>query len=205
MCDGKIVAFISNNEPDARVKDSNGVPWSADFGHTAFVESSERLVPIFQSTYPGERLVIVLSGSNRINSWALGSWVPHNHLVCIPVAFADFMTDEDELAFLIGHEIGHTRDPSPLCGSVQAYAQLNREQKVACESRADEIGYWFLRQAGYSPYAAAGAFGRIEMYSGDTQTGILGLFRQMNIDHPITPKRIENMRRLLIEEARAAR
>jgi predicted Zn-dependent protease len=78
-----------------------------------------------------------------------------------------------------------------------------RDQQVTCESRADEIGYKLIRKAGYSPYAAAGSFGRLEMYSGDTRTGIAGWFQQMSTDHPITPARVEKMRALLIQEVQA--
>src|SRR5579864_457855 len=207
ICDGPVLAFISSKDAEPRVKNNSGKDFDqADpLQDSAFVQSTQRLVPIFEATYPSERLLIVLSASEQINAWAIGSWKPHNHLVCVPLAFAEFMGNEDELAFMIGHEIGHTRDPNPLCGSYRSYVQLAREQQVACESRADEIGYWFLRQAGYSPFAAAGGFGRLEMYSGDTQTGLTGLFHQMSINHPITPKRIENLRRMLIEEQRAAR
>lgn len=207
ICDGPVLASISSKDAEPRVKNNSGKDFDPvdPLQDSPFVPSAQRLVPIFQATYPSERLIVVLSASQQINAWAVGSWKPHNHLVCVPIAFAEFMGNEDELAFMIGHEIGHTRDPEPLCGSYRSYTQLNREQKTACESRADEIGYWFLRQAGYSPYAAAGGFGRLEMYSGDTQTGIMGILRQLSIDHPITPKRIENMRHLLINESRAAR
>lgn len=207
QCDGPVLAYISSKDAEPRVKNNSGQDFDPvdPLQDSPFVQSTQRLVPIFEATYPSERLIIVLSASEQISAWAVGSWKPHNHLVCVPMAFVDFIGNEDELAFMIGHEIGHTRDPEPLCGSQGAYVQLNREQQVACESRADEIGYWFLRHAGYSPYAAAGGFGRLEMYSGDTQTGITGLFHQLSMNHPITPKRIENMRKLLMEELRATR
>jgi Zn-dependent protease with chaperone function len=179
-------------------------------GMAAFRRSTERLMPIFQSGYPRDRLIIALISSNVINAWAVAHWITSqgdpNHpspvsLICVATGFIDFMTDEDELAFVVGHEIGHTIDAASSCGSAAIYATLPRESKVICEMRADEEGYKLIRQAGYSGYAAAGAFGRIEMYYGDTATGMVGWLRQMALNHPITPKRIENMRRLLMAES----
>jgi predicted Zn-dependent protease len=111
-----------------------------------------------------------------------------------------FMGNEDEIAFIIAHELGHALDDG--CKAPPGIRHTAYEQ-VQCETRADEIGYQLLRRAGYSPYAAAGAFGRLEMYSGDTHTGIIGWFRQIASDHPITPRRIENMRKLLLKEVQA--
>ncbi len=173
----------------------------------SFTRSAERLIPLFKAAFPDGRLIVAVSSSSEISAWTIQSWGTDTggrraSLVCIPTGFIDFIGNEDELAFSIAHEIGHTVDTDPGCRS---YGSLSRDAKVICESRADEIGYHLMRQAGYSAYAAAGVFGRLEMYSGDTHTGLTGLFAQLASDHPITPKRIENMRRLLIEELRAAR
>jgi Peptidase family M48 len=178
-------------------------------GMGAFLRSTKRLMPIFQSEFPHDRLIIALISSDVVNAWTYPHWIPsqgdENHpspvsLICVTTVFIDFASDEDELAFFIGHEIGHTVDEA-----CRLRTQRTRENQTVCETRADETGYKLMRQAGYSPYAAAGAFGRWEMYTGDTATGIVGSFLQMQSDHPITPRRIENMRRMLIEELRAAR
>lgn len=183
----------------------NGIPQEGtkffQLADPIFVRSTERLLPVFKSSYPNIRVVIAVTSSNVINAFAFPNFAsdPTNGnrvaLVCVPNTFIQFMGEEDELGFIIAHELGHTVDEA-----CRQRTQVTRTNQVICEQRADEIGYWLSRQAGYSPYAAAGAFGRLEMYSGDTSTGLLGLFRQLASDHPITPNRIANMRRLLLSE-----
>jgi Zn-dependent protease with chaperone function len=178
-------------------------------GMGAFLRSVERLMPIYQAQFPRDRVIVALVSSDIVNAWTFAHWIPDqgdpNHpspvsLICVTTVFIDFASDEDELAFFIGHEMGHTVDEP-----CRLRTQKTRDNQAVCEMRADESGYQLMRQAGYSPYAAAGAFGRWEMYTGDTATGIVGTFSQLSMDHPITPRRIENMRRMLIEEWRAAR
>jgi predicted Zn-dependent protease len=154
----------------------------------AFARASQNLLPMREHE---PRVIIALVSKSEINANAHTS--AQLSIVCIPSAMVDFMGNEDEIAFIVAHELGHTIDS--VC-----FGQHNRQDQVACEMRADEIGFQHLILAGYSPYAAAGAFGRLEMYSGDTSTGLTGLFRQLGIDHPITPNRITNMRRLLLSE-----
>jgi len=194
----KVGGVIDDNDPSR-----------PSFG--AFKRSSERVIPAFKATFSGAasepRVIVAVVSNAEISAWTVQRWGSDSKghtisLVCVPTAFVDFIGNEDELAFVIGHEIGHAVDTDPGCRN---YGSLAREAKVVCEIRADAIGYHLLRLANYSPYATAGVFGRLEMYSGDTHTGITGMFAQLAIDHPITPKRIENMRRLLIEELRAAR
>jgi len=203
-CGGAFMGAIdSAGEPPKAGGYLDGDP--SRFG--AFVRSSERILPAFKAAYPDAHVIVAVVSNGEINAWTVQRWGSDSQgrrisLVCMPTVFVEFIGNEDELAFVIGHEIGHAVDTDPGCRS---YGSLAREAKVLCEIRADAIGYHLLRQANYSPYAAAGYFGRIEMYSGDTHTGITGMFTQLAIDHPITPKRIENMRRLLIEELRAAR
>jgi predicted Zn-dependent protease len=76
-------------------------------------------------------------------------------------------------------------------------------EQQGCESRADTIGFRILRAAGYSPYDAAGALGRLEMYFGDTNTGVLARLSAMASDHPMTPDRLKHMRALLLQSGAA--
>jgi len=196
----RIDSFGSN--PVVTDNQDNALPDGDTLADPIFVRSTERLLPVFKSSYPNIRVVIAVTSSNVINAFAAPDFAsdPTNGnrvaLVCVPNTFVRFMGEEDELGFIIAHELGHTVDEA-----CRQRTQVTRANQIICEQRADEIGYWLLRQAGYSPYAAAGAFGRLEMYSGDTSTGLSGLFRQLASDHPITPNRIANMRRLLLSES----
>lgn len=206
-CKGPMMAGIDSHVDNPHVADrSNRILEPGDPpASPAFVQAAERLISAFKSAFPNDRVLITLASSNVINAWTEYDWSQgtdrrHVALVCVPTAMVDFMGDEDELAFIIAHELGHATDEG-----CRAYASMPRANKAVCEIRADEIGYKLLRAAGYSPYAAAGAFGRLEMYYGDTHTGLTGMFQQMSSDHPITPNRIDHMRRMLIQETRAAR
>jgi hypothetical protein len=78
---------------------------------------------------------------------------------------------------------------------------LLAEQRT-CESRADTIGFAMFTDAGYNPFDAAEAFGRLEMYSGDVSSGIVARLAALGRAHPMTPDRIAHMRTLLIASLR---
>jgi predicted Zn-dependent protease len=169
-------------------------------------------------------IYIALVNSNVINAWAVTLNMTTS-LICLPVVMAHFMGDaEGELAFIISHEIGHALDDvcknesgrlaiaqsrgslgaffGGLLGGAQGAAASSRiSQQRGCEARADEIGFVIFTAAGYNPYDAAGAFGRLEMYMGDTSTGILARLSSLGSDHPMTPDRIKHMRMLLMNYA----
>jgi predicted Zn-dependent protease len=205
-CKGVLMAGIDSSRENPKLADrgDRNLEPGDPLVSAAYAQAVQRLVPVFKSSFPNDRVLISLSSSNVVNAWTQYDWAQgtnglHVALVCVPTAMVDFMGDEDELAFIIAHELGHAVDEG-----CRNYGTMQRGNKVLCEIRADEIGYRLMRQAGYSPYAAAGAFGRIEMYIGETQTGLVGFLAQLSSDHPITPKRIEHMRSLLIDEWRAA-
>jgi predicted Zn-dependent protease len=150
-------------------------------------------------------------------------------LICVPVAMVHFMGDaEGELAFIISHEIGHTVDDvcktqegrvaiansrgslgalfgGVMSGQQGAAAASKTSQQRGCEARADEIGFRIFTASGQNPYDAAGAFGRLEMYMGDTSTGVLARLSALGSDHPMTPDRIKNMRTLLVNYEKSGR
>ena len=170
------------------------------------------------------RVYIALVNSNVINAWAT-NFSMNQSMICMPVAMVHFMGDaEGELAFILSHEIGHTVDDQckteqgrlaiaqsrgslgailgGLLGGEKGAAAASRlSQQKGCEARADGIGFYIFTASGYNPYDAAGAFGRLEMYMGDTKTGVLARLSALGSDHPMTPDRIEHMRALLINYA----
>jgi predicted Zn-dependent protease len=176
----------------------------------------ERLAPIL-ARVPGYEINVAVVDSNIINAstFPLGQRAA---LICIPTAIVRFMGDgEGEMAFVFAHELGHALDDT--CKSNAGRAQiapptisgeLNRllggsgrnplAEQRACENRADEIGVVIFTAAGYDPFDAAGAFGRLEMLTGDTSTGIVGRLAAMGSDHPMTPDRIRHMRAMLFRQ-----
>lgn len=170
------------------------------------------------------RTYVALANSPVINAWAT-NFNLNISMICVPVAMVHFMGDaEGELAFILSHEIGHTLDDrckteegrlavansrgslgavlgGLLGGQKGAAAASKISQQRGCEERADEIGFYVFTASGYNPYDAAGAFGRIEMYLGDTRTGIFARLNALGSDHPMTPDRIRHMRVLLINNA----
>lgn len=185
----------------------------------------KRLGPVIK--VDGRHIIYVaLARSNAINSWELSLDATH-FLVCIPVAMVRFMSGtEGELAFVVSHELGHALDD--LCrtaegrlavaksqgsiaaalgelfgGARGAYQLSGLAQEKGCEERADEIGFLIFTRAGYNPFDAAGAFGRLEMYNGDTG-GVLSKVKALGSGHPMTADRIKHMRQLLIRDIQEA-
>ena len=168
-----------------------------------------KLAPILDQDKQ-HRVYIAVANNNEINAWAT-NFNMTDSLICVPVAMVHFMGNaEGELSFIIAHEIGHTVDD--VCKTQEGrvavatsrsslgaiFATNKTNQQRGCEARADEIGFRIFTASGQNPYDAAGAFGRIEMYMGDTSTGMLARLNALGSDHPMTPDRIKNMRTLLI-------
>jgi predicted Zn-dependent protease len=194
--------------------------------HTELNRIAQRLYSVVKDD--GRHHVhIALLHSNAINSWEATVDATH-FLVCIPQAMVRFMGDaEGELAFVVAHELGHALDDvcrtadgrlavaksqgsiaaalgQLLGGARGAYELSGLAQEKGCEERADEIGFLIFTQAQYNPFDAAGAFGRLEMYSGDTG-GVLNQVRALSSGHPMTADRISHMRELLLRDARNSR
>jgi Zn-dependent protease with chaperone function len=174
-----------------------------------------RLQPVLANA-PDNDIDVALVTTNEINAWTVPLG-PRSSLICIPVVMVRFIgQSEGEMAFIVAHELGHALDEA--CKSDLGRAQVARptvsgsldrllggsgrnalEEQRTCESRADEIAFRIFTAARYNPFDAAGAFGRIEMYLGDTSTGVIGRFLALSSDHPITPDRIRHMRALLVQ------
>lgn len=173
----------------------------------------QRLAPILSQVQGFEiHLAVVDSAEINASEHDLNA---KSALVCIPTGIVRFMGEaEGEMAFVYAHELGHAFDNT--CKSATGRAQIAPPtlrgeldkllggsgripvvEQQTCENRADEIGFRIFTAAGYNPYDAAGGFGRLEMYIGDTSTGVLGRLAAMGSNHPITPDRIRHMRALL--------
>jgi predicted Zn-dependent protease len=188
--------------------------------HDELVQIEKRIAPVINPDQ-SHLIYVALAQNSEINAWAIPLDMAHS-LVCVPIAMVHFMGDaEGELAFIVSHELGHAVDDQCktqqgrlavaesrgsigallggiLGGTHGAYQASQLAQQKGCEARADEIGFAIFTKAGYNPFDAAGSFGRLEMYLGDTQTGVLARLNAISSDHPMTPDRINHMRELLI-------
>lgn len=99
------------------------------------------------------------TNSNAINASAVNGTDVH-----IEVALGELIGDSpSELAFVIGHELGHI------------YQQRTGKFLFNTDKELD-ADYWSLWMeivAGYDPYAAAGVFGKLGMATGTANLGIL--------------------------------
>jgi Zn-dependent protease with chaperone function len=100
--------------------------------------------------------------------------------------------DRGELAFVIAHELGHIQDSD--ChehGLIQGIRGTALQRM--CENNADMIGLQYLMAAGYSPFDAAGAMGKLMLLSG-SDTTITGIFLGRFLsDHPVDVDRIRHI------------
>jgi predicted Zn-dependent protease len=160
------------------------------------------LINVESRTGRVKNVIVALVDSNEINAYNF-RLLFNESLICLPVEMVRFTDgDEGELAFVLGHEFGHAYDDQ--CKSQQGRAavaggsQNQLVQQRVCESRADTIGFDLLVGAGYSPFDAAAYFGRFEMFSGDSRTGVLARLKGLLSNHPITPDRIEHLHQLIL-------
>ena len=135
------------------------------------------LIRIEARTNRPKNVMVAFVDSNEINAHTF-HLSADDSVICMPVIMARVVSlNEGELAFILAHEFGHAYDDT--CGTTEGRMQVaggSRSplaQQRACETRADTYGFDILVAAGYSPLDAAGAFGRLEMISGDTSTSLL--------------------------------
>ena len=160
-------------------------------------------------------IAVVVSNGPFLNAWNVQVFTDST-LICIPVALVYFMqSDEGELAFILGLEIGHATDAR--CKDPSGRAHVGDESKSgaalavffghgsgdgagdqrACETRADEFGVKLMTHAGYDPEDAAAALGRLSGYSGDTGAGLFGRLSALRNEHPLIAARIRHIRKLI--------
>ncbi|HUZ46416.1 MAG TPA: M48 family metalloprotease [Terriglobia bacterium] len=113
--------------------------------------------------------------------------------VVITLTATEWLQSDDDVAFVLGHEMGHAND------SGQS-TTVNTEQN---EERADAIGMGFLMFAGYDARASAQALELIKGERGQGLAGNLGGMFQAGLQkllnpsepHPLNSARIQLMKR----------
>jgi predicted Zn-dependent protease len=167
-----------------------GAPWAPDSPQrTKAAPIFQKLMPTFQRQYAGQSVTFLVVKSPIINAWTIVS--DSRSLICMPTAMIDFLSSDGEVAFIMGHEMGHAVDQA--CKGPKNDMTVHR----TCESRADAVGFDLLVKSGFSPYDAGAAFGKLEMYSGDIKTDLRAQLQALGRDHPMTPDRVQHMRDLL--------
>ncbi len=167
-------------------------------------------------------ITVAVTYSARLNAWNVKQ-SSSDSLICVPMGLVRFMGSEGELAFILGHEIGHASDDR--CKDPDGRARVADESKPgtalallfghgsgdgareqrACETRADEFGLNLITRAGYDPEDAAAALGRISGYfPGDNGAGLFERFAALRNEHPLMADRIRHLHKL-IEHPRSAR
>jgi Zn-dependent protease with chaperone function len=160
-------------------------------------------------------IAIVVSNSPLLNPWNVEIFADSS-LICVPAGLVHYMgNDEGELAFILGHEIGHASDDR--CKNFSGRAQVADESKSGtalailfghgagdgaanqrvCETRADEFGLNLMTRAGYNPADAPAALGRLSGYSSDTGAGLFGRLGALRNEHPLLADRIRHIRKLI--------
>ena len=155
--------------------------------------------------------VLHISDEAIVNAWA----TPKTGDVYITEQMLGLLGDnKDEIAFVLGHEIGHVlgywtgmsaqlqkpqmeEDLGNLLSALgllleSGEAKKNRYSQVE-ERLADAIGFHLIWHVGYNPHDAAGFFGKLQMYQGATDPGVR-MWMPYLLDHPFDEDRIDNLR-----------
>jgi predicted Zn-dependent protease len=170
-----------------------GAPWAPSSPEAVRIDQLlPKLKASFTREYPGRSVLFVPVKSPVINAWTIVGDTKKS-MVCMPTGFIDFLSGDGEIAFVMGHEIGHAVDQACM------RTRKDKAEQRVCEARADAVGFDLLVKSGFSPYDAAAAFGKIEMYSGDTKTGMGAKLLALGNSHPMTPDRIEHMHNMLTQ------
>jgi hypothetical protein len=105
----------------------------------------------FQYTDPNTHQTSFNASSNRVTG----------HLM-IPYSISELMSDSpSEIAFITAHELGH-QIQARIKGGQPVFANFTNDT----ETDADIVGMFLTINAGYDPYAAAGALAKFAMASG---------------------------------------
>lgn len=165
-------------------------PWAPDSPERARMHQVlMRIQPTIKRQYPKEPIAYITVKSATINAWTVPG--RPQSFVCMPTAMIDFMSNDGELAFVMGHETGHAVDEA-----CKGHARDNATQRT-CETRADAVAFDLLVKSGFSPLDAGAAFGKLEMYSGDIRTDGKAQLQALARNHPMTPARVQHMHDML--------
>src|SRR5260370_14734012 len=141
----------------------------------------------------GRKIIIAPVSSWDINAWNTNTedvkWAAGQpiagesvSLICVPQGIIEFFMDApEELEAVVAHEIGHAVD-IPCYLDVRPRTSFPPLVQQACESRADAFALNVFIAQHKNPYAVAGAFGRLEMFSGDTSTGFFARLKNLPND-----------------------
>lgn len=159
---------------------------------------------------------VVLINSEVINAWTVNLDEVHA-IVCIPLGLVRWQEDADgELAFIIGHELGHAWDEG--CKTSAGRSRIARKShsfgallfgpspgdelgdQRNCELRADAAGLRSLVRAHYNPWDAVTSFERMQELQKDRRSGVFGRLAATGSDHPITSDRIRQLKKLIAHQ-----
>lgn len=219
MFDGN--PWPSDEQPLALLAQACGsIPYQLgpDARQTIILETAVRnLRTVLAQWHQARRILVIPVGSADINAWTVNVenvlWIKRQvpnkgeeelgSLICVPRGIVEFFLDApEELEAIIAHEMGHAVD-IPCYFDVRPRTLFPNIVQQSCESRADAFALNAFIAQGKNPFAVAGAFGRLQMYLGDTSTGLFARLKNaISGDHPITPDRIRDLRRMLLESFR---
>ncbi|MCC7494779.1 MAG: M48 family metalloprotease [Fimbriimonadaceae bacterium] len=198
-------------EVAAEVSKEYGQPVRSGAEHQRVQLVAGRLLPLAARQVPYS--VSLLDNNSEVNAFA----APGGPLF-VTRALVNTMTDDDELAFVVGHEMAHVElehgrqavNQAVLLGSVAAAVLDNRSELLQLgagvvwtlyrqgysrdhERAADSTGLRFAVRAGYPPQGALRALAKL---GGGEQRGPA----KWLASHPSTPERIRRLEALIQSE-----
>ena len=170
-----------------RVSKAQSRPCYLEKKDKAIIENVERVGRRIEAAaeYLKHSIVFLVINDTRI--FARACWP---NIVLISTGTYRKFRNEDELAVILGHEVGHI-----VIGREQGLRETTPEEHRAVELLADKRAVEFAKKAGYNPNAAVQCYWRLMMYQ-------LRMGLDINADdssstHPAGFKRIRVINQLL--------
>lgn len=160
------------------------------------------------------------------NETTFNAFCSLGHNLSINTGLFDLLTNEDEIAVVLGHEMGHGQKDHPVKGFKNAIpydliAQIYSESQGGSyggtlaasvfanyatatqitkpqEWEADNLAFTYITAAGYNPGACAAVWQRIMEKQGDSPANFVGEIFSPS-DHPTNEQRRENYAKKLTE------
>jgi beta-barrel assembly-enhancing protease len=160
------------------------------------------------------------------NETTFNAFCSLGHNLSINTGLFDLLTNEDEIAVVLGHEMGHGQKDHPVKGFKNAIpydliAQIYSESQGGSsggtlaasvfanyatatqvtkpqEWEADNLAFTYITAAGYNPGACAAVWQRIMEKQGDSSANFVGEIFSPS-DHPTNEQRRENYAKKLTE------